>query len=288
MSSTAPPTIKGNSKFSKVDKFTVPLSNSLALRIYSDTKPHNLHLTDLQKGMILVYKGVETVGEGTGFGVPVLLYPDETYFSGSSHVYLSRQNDDKIVCKEFLMDTVSRPTIGKTELENRNLRSISRYFDELYRSHRHMQPFLLLLAKKIGANTGFVKSTSAGKVLVTYSINKARVLVRIDFSLLRRKNLQKAFILNEQGSSFFSRYLDSNDTELIDKQIGTWDETKAEWGCITDLQGKVGFRLWRVKNSVLRRGRESLEDYLDWIGLDYEVNPKTSVFEYEIEIFGED
>jgi hypothetical protein len=111
------------------------------------------------------------------------------------------------------------------------------------------------------------------------------VLVGIDFSLLKRKNLQKIFILNEQGSSFFRRYLDSNGTELIDKQIDAWDETKAEWGCITDLQGKVGFRLWRIKNSVLRRGREFLEDSLDWIGLDYEINPKTGAFKYEIEIF---
>jgi len=147
---------------------------------------------------------------------------------------------------------------------------------------------MLMLSKKIGAITGFVKSTSAGKVLVAYSIRKARILVRTDFSLLRRKNLQKIFILNEQGSSFFSRYSDSNDTELIDKQIGAWDEIKAEWGCITDLQGRVGFRLWRVKNSILRRGREFLEDSLDWIGLDYEINPKTGVFEHEIEIFGGD
>jgi hypothetical protein len=35
---------------------------------------------------------------------------------------------------------------------------------------------------------------------------------------------------------------------------------------------------------VLRRGREFLEGSLDWVGLDYEVNPRTDVFEYVIEV----
>jgi hypothetical protein len=50
---------------------------------------------------------------------------------------------------------------------------------------------------------------------------------------------------------------------------------------------KLGFRLWTTKNSVLRRGREFLKGSLDWVGLDYEVNPATAVFEYLIEILGE-
>ncbi|HYA22380.1 MAG TPA: hypothetical protein VEG31_04350, partial [Thermoproteota archaeon] len=62
--------------------YTIPLRASLALRIYSDNRPHNLKIAELQKGLILVHDEEELVGEGSGFGVPVLLCSGETYFSG--------------------------------------------------------------------------------------------------------------------------------------------------------------------------------------------------------------
>lgn len=287
MSSTTPLPIRRNSELSKVDKYTISLSNSLALRIYSDTKPHNSHIADLQKGLILVHKGAETIGEGTGFGVPVLLYSDETYFSGSSQVCLSRQNDLKIIRKEFFMDKVSRKRIGRVKLENQRLRAILRYMAEVYQKHRHFRLLTLKnLPRSVGVHTSFVKTVPAGNVIVTYGISQNRIRVKTDLSFLKRENLQKIFMLNEQGSRFFRRYANSNDKKLVDKQMGAWETIEAEWASITDLKGKVGFRLWRTNDTVLRRGREFLKDCLDWIGLDYEINPKSTVFEYEIEILG--
>ncbi|MFQ5836598.1 MAG: hypothetical protein ACE5HG_01970 [Candidatus Bathyarchaeia archaeon] len=259
----------------------------MVLRIYSDTKPHNSHIADLQKGLILIHKGAETVGEGTGFGVPVLLYSDETYFSGSSHVCISRQNDLEIIRKEFFMDKVPRKRIRKVGLENQKLRAILRSLAEVYQKHRHLRILTLAsLPRSMGVHTSFVKTVPAGKVIVTYGLSQGRIRVKTDFNLLKRENLQKIFVLNEQGSRFFRRYSDSKGTNLVDKQIGAWETIEAEWARITDLQGRVGFRLWKAKNSVLRRGREFLKDGRDWIGLDYEVNPESAVFEYEIEILG--
>jgi len=90
MPSINPLTLRSDSEFSRIDKYTLPLSASLRLRIYSDTRPFTWKTADLQKGLIFVCNGEEMVGEGTGFGVPVLKYLDDTYFSGSAHVYLSR------------------------------------------------------------------------------------------------------------------------------------------------------------------------------------------------------
>jgi hypothetical protein len=73
---------------------------------------------------------------------------------------------------------------------------------------------------------------------------------------------------------------------LIDRQIGAWDIVDSDWACLTDLQGRVGHRLWGVRGSVLRRGRETMKNCLDWVGLDYELNPRREVFEYKIEILG--
>lgn len=140
--------------------------------------------------------------------------------------------------------------------------------------------------KKMGLQTGFVETAPAGKVIVTYRINGARIHVRTVASLVRRENLEKIFILNEQGSSFFRRYSDSNGTELLDKRIDAWEITEADCAAVTDLRGKVGFQLSRLENTILRVGREFIKNYMDWVGLDYELSPRNNVFEYEIQILG--
>jgi hypothetical protein len=93
--------------------------------------------------------------------------------------------------------------------------------------------------------------------------------------------------MNEQGSSFFEEYTDSHGRRLIREEIGAWDTIMAEWASLMLANGKVGFRLWMVKNSILRRGREFMKGSLDWVGLDYEVNPASTVFDYSIELLGE-
>ncbi len=244
----------------------------------------------MQKGLIIVYKGVEAVGEGTGFGAPILVYSDEIYFSGSSQVYLSQRNDLKIVRKEFLMDRVESKKIGKVNLESRRLRAIAKYQAELYQKHRCFRFLMPLsiesLSTRMGVWSSFVKTDPAGKVIVTFSISQNHVKVIVDFSLLKRKDLEKILMSNEQSARYFRRYSDSNGMELIDRQIGGWGKVDAVWASITDLQGRVGFRLWDVRNSVLCRGREFLKGCLDWIGLDYEIDPRKATFEYEIEILG--
>jgi hypothetical protein len=74
--------------------------------------------------------------------------------------------------------------------------------------------------------------------------------------------------------------------ELTDSEVGAWDNVEAEWASLKFLQGEFGFRLWRTRDSVLRRGREFLEGSMDWIGLDYEIDPRSAVFEYSVEILG--
>ncbi len=287
MLSKTPITLGCDSKFSKVDKVEIPLSSSLALRIYSSPRPHNLLIANLQKGLILAKKRVEMVEEGTGFGVPVLLYSDQTYFSGSSHLYISQQDDFQVIRKEFLMDSLKKKSIGKIELTNQKLRAISKYLAELYREHRHIRPLMSTsLSRKLGVHDSFVKTMPVGRVVVTYGISQCGILVKVDFSHVKKRNLQKIVVLNEQGSNFFRRYIDSKNTSLVDEQIGVWEKIEAKWASIMDIQGKVGFRLWKTKNSILRRGRELMKGRIEWIGLDYEINSASDIFEYNIDILG--
>ncbi|HVP16703.1 MAG TPA: hypothetical protein VMT42_04995 [candidate division Zixibacteria bacterium] len=282
-------TQKCHQNLQHVDTHTFSLSHSVSLRIYASTEPHNLKIADLQKGLILIIDGTEAVGEGTGFGLPVLMYSDETYFSASSSLYVSQRGDCSFVIKEFVMDRVARNSFRNVTLENRAARSFIERLSDLYQAHPRFR-FLTLkdLTGRMSIGKAFLKAPSKGRVTVTYTFDKSRISVKADFKKLERRGLQKIFMLNEQGSGFFRRYTDSLGTELWDDKIGAWDGTGGEWACLQTLRGEIGFRLWRIKNGVLRRGREFLEGSLDWVGLDYEIKSKGGVFQYVIDVLESD
>jgi hypothetical protein len=280
-------TVLKGSELVKIQECTLPLLDSFALRVYADTRPRNGKIADLQKGLILVHKGVETIGEGTGFGFPVLICSNETYFSEKALVYLSKQKNLTLIRKEFQMDKIARNQFRNLRIENRKLRGLLRYVNWLYQRHKGLRILALkVMYMKMGVHSVFVKTTTVGKVVVTYRIIPGIINVKADFSHLRKERLQRIFMLNEQGSRFFRKYEDAKGMKFADKQIGAWDPIEAEWASLTDLQGVFGFRLRRLENSVLYRGQEFLDGFLDWVGLDYEINPRNSLFEYEIEILG--
>lgn len=270
------------------EKHIVPISRSIALEVYSNTKPCNLKISNLQKGLVLVYDGVERVGEGTGFGFPVLIYPKETYFSGSAEVWIKQTRGCTKIRKEFTMDRIARNKLGNIHLENKQARAFIRVLTDFYQKNRR---FRYLALKELVVNTGvkatFVKTVPVGKVPVTYKITGYNIEVKVDFRLLKRRP-ERIFLLNKQSANFFPRYTDSEGPNLVGKQIGAWDTVKAESACLTDLRGQIGFRLWNMDGCLLRRGRETMKNCLDWSGLDYEVDPKKQVLQYRIEIFGGD
>jgi hypothetical protein len=275
--------------FEPTAQHTFSISDSIALRIRSDAKPHNMKIADLQKGLIFLHNGVEVVGEGTGFGIPIVKYVDETVFSGSSLLFVSRKGNLVSIRKEFFMDLLARDIFRNLKMENRKIRLILDYFSILYQMHKRLARSILL-AKNVllvfGVKSSFLRIPSRGKVIVTYVIDQNRIMVNLNFSFLDRIGLDKVFVLNEQGTRFFRIYTDSNGQRLVDEEIGAWDDVLADSAKITDCQNRVGFSAKNVKGSILRRGREHSRDSLDWVGLDYEFNLESDVFEYEIEILG--
>ncbi|TRO44889.1 hypothetical protein E2P42_01230 [Candidatus Bathyarchaeota archaeon] len=248
-----------------------------------------MKIASLQKGLICVCDGKERIGEGAGFGFPVIVYPEETYFPSSAIVSLSKTSTATKVKKEFIMDRIARNKFGDVRLENQQARAIIRYLCRLYQENTHFRfPFLMFkrIMGNVGVDTGFEETKPVGRVIVTYAIYGNAVRVQVNLSQIEVKYRKKLFILNEQSANFFRKYYDSRGTDLVDKQIGAWDNVNAEWACFTDAQGQVGFRLWQVKGAILRRGRETLQDCLDWVGLDYEVNVNSDFFEYDIELLG--
>ena len=270
-----------------LEKYSVPVSDCLALEVYSSTKPDNLKIASLQKGLVFVYKGIERIGEGTGFGFPILIYPKETYFSSSAEVWMKKTPSSIKIKKEFTMDRIARNKLGNARLENQQARTLIRILTDLYQKNKR---FRFLAVKEVivnmGVQTAFVKTVSIGTIAVTYEVTNCAVNVKVDFRQLRKKYPRRIFVLNEQSACFFIRYGDSRGSVLVDDQIGAWETVDSDWACLTDLKGRIGFRLWNVGGCVFRRGRETMKKCLDWSGLDYEVDPKSEVFEYRIDLLG--
>ncbi len=275
--------------FSSAAQHTFTISDFVAARIYSDTKPKIMKTANLQKGIILLYNGREVVGEGMGFGAPIAKYSDETVFSGSSLLGVHRRKDFVVIRKEFSMDLIARDQFRSLKLENKQLRSMIDFVSLFYQKNKWIARFIIFtqgLLSKFGVKSIFDKTTPKGKVILTCMIKKNLIDLNLDISQLDRQRLEKVFVLNEQGAHFFKKYFDSDGLNLYDDKIGFWDSVTAQYAKIADEQGRIGFKLKNIKGTLLRRGRELVEGSLDWIGLDYEINAHRDSFEYEIEVFG--
>jgi hypothetical protein len=270
------------------DSFTVHVSKRLSLRIYSDTKPNNLKIADLQKGLVFIYDGIERLAEGTGFGFPIVMTSNETYFSGTAYLETQKQKSTIRIRKIFVMDHVTRNKIRNATLENTRVRTLFNSMARAYQKHRHLRFTTLTLKaipSRMGVQTAFVKATPIGKAIVTYRISKECVKVKAEFKLPKTE-IKNLFILNEQGTGFFNKYEDSNGTCLFNNQIGAWDQVEADWATLRNANNGVGFQVKNQPNSILRRGREIQTKTLDWVGLDYEIDKRATFFEYEIKILG--
>lgn len=266
---------------------TIPVSAHTSLRLYPDTRPHNCQIADIQKGLILVHKGTERVGEGTGFGVPIARYDGKTYFSSASTVQISGRDGHLTAIKEFSLDTVAEKNFAKVKMDNGPIYKLMTYVDELYREHKHLRLLTLAnLSKNLGLQTNFVKTKTIGTVTIAYKIKPPMLHVEVNLDSLRKNKLETVFLSNEQSSRFFAKYHDSSGTILYGRKIGAWEKVNGEWACILNKTSDAGFRLWKVKDAILYRGREYLADFFDWAGLDYEIGCEKTRFEYDIEILG--
>jgi hypothetical protein len=270
--------------------YTHNLSDSTALKVYLDSNPHNLKTAPLQKGLILLFKGVEVIGEGMGFGAPIIRYGDETYFSGKASLWVSkggRSQSQIIIRKEYYMNLIHRDQFCNLSLENLAFRRKIARLDLLYQKNK---PIATLTCKlkpllfSFGVQSNFVESTPRGKVTATYKIDNTKVKVNLEFEELYQKNLQQIFILNEQAAHFFKKYKDSKGLELFDDSIGVWDPVTASVASVAHVQDQLGFAIKAVEGATLRRGREVSRGALDWTGLDFEISDKIDKFEYEIEV----
>ena len=269
---------------------TFHISDDLKARIYPDTRPHNLEITGLHKGLVLVYGGREIVGEGAGFGVPVVKFSDKTFFSGTAEVSVSPSSREgvQVVTKSFVLDTISKKRFRDgSYINDRLYHAVHRAFTRLYIPHKPLRPLfdkMMELRGAMGIQTEFVKTAPRGVVKVVYELHPNEIRVHVDLSSIDREKCEEIVILNEQGSPFFTRYDDSTGLKLSGREIGPWDEVHGGHASLSHDDRRLAFSLRRVSGASLYRGWEMVEGRLAWAGLNYVCSPGLSSFSYAIEI----
>lgn len=255
------------------------------MRLYHECGPNFLETGTLHKGLVLLVDGKELVEEGVGFGVPVAKYTDKTFFSGSAEVSVKA---DGALCKVYTLDTVSIKKFGKATYINDGLYSaLRKTFQLLYLKHKQLSGVfnkIMELRNFANVKTYFIVVKPRGVVTVTYQCQPTAVKVTVDFSKLALKTCKELLILNEQGSSVFQVYTDSNGKTVNCNKIGAWDEIKAEQAWMLSPRGLVSFGLADKAGARLFRGWKHTRNRFSWAGVSYSLPPQKNAFEYTVSL----
>lgn len=271
------------------DSWTTGIDRDIGVRIYSDTRPHNLDGAPLQKGLILLLEEKELIEEGMGFGAPVVDYADRTFFSSDAQTVVSDEGQEKIVMKTFKLNSVLRKQLSSGPyIESVLYNPIARRLIDRYRGGG-MEPqfkFIMSLINMLNIHTRFQKTKARGDIILTYRIRHRTINIEVNLTGLHRNGCRNIIILNEQGSAFFTRYQDGSGLILRDNQIGPWEKIRAPHASFSDTDGNLMFELENSGDAELFRGREMVRGRLAWAGLDYILDPSTDRFWYSIKLGG--
>lgn len=273
----------------QLSPFDLYMGNQISYRLYRDTRPHCLEIAPLQKGLVLILRGKELIEEGVGFGVPVVKYEDKTYFSSSATSFLFYDKKDRpVLTKCFDLNAISRKRIGQTSYVNDGFYSlIHKLFEKAYLNSKKLTPALNMimeLRRTLRVQTDFIRVKSRGTIAVVYTCLPEAIKVGVDFSDLKREGCREILVLNEQGSSFFSEYSDTDGLFLSDRNIGAWEKVEAEGASLSGRQGTLTFTLRNARASRLFRGWERTRGRFSWTGLNYSLLPSASTFDYGIQL----
>jgi hypothetical protein len=232
----------------------MPLADGLAVRLYADPRPHIGKVARLQKGLVLVVTGAgpgsETQLIEEGFGFGLPLIEVD------GQAYLSRsaviEGDGERLQKTYTMDTVDTPS-------------------------------------------GFLRRKyepvpSIGTVRVQYArIGQGVLEVTADFSGLQ-VNWDRAYLMNEQGARFFTRYEEAG-LGIHGEAFGRWQATTAREGCIVAENRSLRFCVETGEQIPRYYGRERYKQYywlgvysLSWAGIDLELASPIAEFTYQIRL----
>ena len=273
------------------EKIEFPLTSRVSIRIYADTRPHALQTMRLQKGGILVVDGRELAEEGLGLGFPVCLYQGRACFALNATTLVDDSNAFPSVTKIFDMNAIELKRFRGTAIESDSYSEHAiRALESAYRTmgRLHVARIMLDVASKLGLSNEYMGCPSKGQVSVSYERKGGALRITVGFDSLVLNHLQAIVIGNEQGGTLFNRYSDPF-VRLEGKEIEPWRLTSVEWAALGCPVYGVGFKLRRVDDWQIIRGREVVENRVSWSGLNLMRDgvPESKRFSYDIELVGD-
>ncbi len=271
-----------------LDSITLKINERVGLKLYSDSRPYCLEIAPLQKGLVLMLDGRDLIEEGIGFGVPVVKYEDKTYFSCDAETLVRTEGETCIMMKSFLLNSVSHKRIGDSFYVNDRLYSrFHKSFEKVYLRHASLSFLfnrIMEFRKTMRVSTDFVKVKPRGKVTVSYTCcpDYPTIKIQAHISDLDCNGCKEILILNEQGSTFFSRYSDTDGLRLRDGEIRAWEKIEANRASLSDSQHTLSFTMKNVPNAIMLRGREKTKGRFSWAGMSYSLDPSVRTLTYDI------
>jgi hypothetical protein len=232
--------------------------------------------------------GKELTEEGVGFGVPVAKYEDKTYFPGSANSWMQTEKNSVTLIKSYSLDIISRKRLGTgTFVNDRLYHFLHRAFEMGYLNCQGLAEAsnkIMELRKVFKIHTEFVRVKPRGNVTCKYSCQPCAIEIEIELSLKEPNRCKEIVILNEQGSTFFRRYADSEGLTLHDRKIGAWTKIMAGEASFSDIKKTLTFTIKNKSPASLFRGWEKTRGRFSWAGLAYSLPPTKSIFCYSIEL----
>jgi hypothetical protein len=269
-----------------MDLVTLPLTDRLSVRLYRDCRPNYLETGALQKGLVLLFDGRELIEEGVGFGLPIVKYMDKTFFSSKAEVSMKQTLSGCTLTKVYMLDTVSLKKFGQSSYIDDSLYSpLRKTFQTLYLKHKKLTPLfnkVMELRELANIKTEFITVKPRGTITVTYHCQPTAINIQVDFSKVTLNKCREILVLNEQGSTEFQKYVDSNGLNFMGNRIGAWETVEANEASLQSAMGHVSFSLQKKEGAKLFRGWERTRKRFSWAGLSYSMLPNNGTFNYTI------
>jgi hypothetical protein len=268
------------------------LSQRLSFSIDAPVSSGPYPTSKIQKGPVLVCRSTDLSGEGVGLGVPAAKFAHRVFFPGKARI-IERLTDDQLCTwiVNYELNLEERLTLKSgRKIQSEKFYALKEWFAGLHKAIGASRGLIECSSSAIrrtwGLSTTFVPTCSVGNVRVSSTVDRrARKLrVSVDASGLNKTRCSEMILLNELDGGLFNRYSDANGLTLVGKEIGTWEETTADYVRLIDSRHNITLRLPNVPQSSMYRGREVVPGRLSWAGIAYVIAPPRADFNYDITI----
>jgi cellulose synthase/poly-beta-1,6-N-acetylglucosamine synthase-like glycosyltransferase len=198
----------------------------------------------LAKGLTLRVGGTDVTGEGMGFGVPIVRYPDGWVYARTATTVDASTGAAVVWIRTFQLDEIGG--------------------DALH-------------------DYAFVQIPSRGAIAVTYTVDATGISIAVS-PLRLAPGYTQVGVLNEQSAAFNDLRAADQPAPLLDKDFPRWIAAGGPWARLQSKALGVQWSVPAINGAELDAGRELQSPDFNWAGLDYMFPTGFAGAEYHINV----